>query len=621
MTQSLKEGSDPMISVIMPAYNQSSFIVRSVKSILGQSFTNWELIIVDDGSNDDTADIVQPFLSDDRIRYTKHSKNKGLGNALNTGINMAVCEYITYLPSDDIYYKNHLSSIINTIKREPDCIAVYAGVAFSNSDSGYGNRKGSTFYEMDEYLQLVQVTHRKIAGQWVESNEFITDDLNLMYWNKLKEQGRFCPTMEVTCEWVSHPDQRSKRIISSFAGSINLYKYHYMVSGPVIFKPSIGTHIDERKIYARIDYPKLTSNRGLKILLVGELSFNADRICALEQMGHTLYGLWTYTPGTIGPLPFGNIETLSPYTWVEDIQTIQPDIIYAMLNSPGLPIVFDVVSQQLDIPVVWHFKEGPSFVKEMGLWERLIYIYRNCHGAIFINEESRNWFSQYVDLHVPVFIMDGDLPKMEYFDGEKKPLLSGTDREIHTVICGRPIGITPALVQQLNAHKIHLHYYGEETPMHSPERIHYHESCFPRDWVAELSQYDAGWLHVFDSSNGGDIEKATWDDLNYPARISTMAVAGLPMIQKDNSSHLVATQKLTKKLDVGVFFNSVEELRDKLYDTDHMARLRNNIWSSRRMFAFDSHAGALCDFFKEVIAAYHLMHESVPGKSSYAASS
>jgi hypothetical protein len=317
---------------------------------------------------------------------------------------------------------------------------------------------------------------------------------------------------------------------------------------------------------------------------------------------------------------------------VEDIQAIQPDIIYALLNSPGLPVVFDVVSQQLDIPVVWHFKEGPSFVKEMGLWERLIYVYRNCHGAIFINEESSNWFSQYVHLHAPVFIMDGDLPKMEYFNGEKKPLLSATDGEIHTVVCGRPIGITPALVQQLSAHKIHLHFYGDATPMYvgaspnaerkvSPERVHYHESCFPRDWVAELSQYDAGWLHVFDSSNGGAIEKATWDDLNYPARISTMAAAGLPMIQKDNSGHLVATQNLMKKLNVGLFFNSVEELHDKLSDTHHMTRLRNNLWNSRHMFMFDTHAGALCDFFKQVITAYHLVHDSVPHKTSQASSS
>ena len=601
-----------VISVIMPTYNQSSFIVRSIKSILAQTFTNWELIIVDDGCDDDTADIIQPFLSDDRIRYTKHTKNKGLGNALNTGIDLAVCEYITYLPSDDIYYKDHLSSIMDTIQHEPGCMAVYAGVAYSDAGSGYEHQTQSTFHEIDEYLQLVQVTHRKISAQWVESSAVITDDLNLMYWNALKEQGRFCPTMKVTCEWVAHPDQRSKRIMHSYSGSINLYKYHYIVSGPVNFKPSMGAWIDERKIYADKKYPTLSSNPGLKILLVGELSFNADRICALEQLGHTLYGLWTYTPGTIGPLPFGNIETLSPFTWQEDIQTIQPDIIYALLNCPGLPVVFDVVSQQLDIPVVWHFKEGPSYAKEMGLWERLIYIYRNCHGAIFINEESRNWYAQYVDLPMPVFIMDGDLPKMEYFEGEKKPLLSTTDGEIHTVVCGRPIGISQALVQQLTAHKIHLHYYGEGAPGYSQERIHFHDSCFPRDWVAELSQYDAGWLHIFNSSNQGDLERATWNDLNYPARISTMAAAGLPMIQKDNSGHLVATQNLTKKLDVGVFFNSAEELRDKLYDTNYMTRLQNNMWSSRRMFTFDAHAGALCDFFRQVIRAYHLVHESVP---------
>ncbi len=93
---------------------------------------------------------------------------------------------------------------------------------------------------------------------------------------------------------------------------------------------------------------------------------------------------------------------------------------------------------------------------------------------------------------------------------------------------------------------------------------HIHSHVSADNWTKEFSQYDAGWLHCFKSHNNGDLLKATWDDLNIPARISTYAVAGLPVIFPDNSKHITATQEIAERLDVGIFFHDFYELSNKL---------------------------------------------------------
>lgn len=88
-------------SVIMPTYNQAAFIRRAIASLLRQTFDKWELIIVNDGSTDNTEEFLKSYLSDRRIKYVRNKVNKGLGFALNQGLNAARYNYVAYLPSDD----------------------------------------------------------------------------------------------------------------------------------------------------------------------------------------------------------------------------------------------------------------------------------------------------------------------------------------------------------------------------------------------------------------------------------------------------------------------------------------------------------------------------------------
>lgn len=89
-----------MVSIIVPTYNREKQILRAVESILNQSYQDFELIIVDDGSKDNTEAVIQE-IDDTRIRYIKLSENQGVAHARNIGIQEAKYEYIAFLDSDD----------------------------------------------------------------------------------------------------------------------------------------------------------------------------------------------------------------------------------------------------------------------------------------------------------------------------------------------------------------------------------------------------------------------------------------------------------------------------------------------------------------------------------------
>ena len=96
--------NDPKISVIIPLYNHEKYINEAVYSVLGQTFSDFELIIINDGSNDGSEEVVKK-IKDKRIKYY-YQENKGAHNTINRGIEIAKGEYIAILNSDDMYHKD-----------------------------------------------------------------------------------------------------------------------------------------------------------------------------------------------------------------------------------------------------------------------------------------------------------------------------------------------------------------------------------------------------------------------------------------------------------------------------------------------------------------------------------
>lgn len=114
----------PVVSVVMAAYNHGSYISFAIDSVISQSFTDWELIIVDDGSSDHTSDVVRPYLKDSRIVYFRQC-NKGQASAKNIGIARSRGEYIAFLDADDVWYSNKLSQQLRLFN-DPEVGVVHA---------------------------------------------------------------------------------------------------------------------------------------------------------------------------------------------------------------------------------------------------------------------------------------------------------------------------------------------------------------------------------------------------------------------------------------------------------------------------------------------------------------
>ena len=350
-------------SVLMPTYNQAAFIRRAIRSLYRQTFRRWELIIVNDGCTDETEAAIRDYLEDERVTYLKNDSNQGLGCALNRAMEAARGEWIAYLPSDDYYFDNHLESLSRAFRAHPDLVLTYAGIRFDTSDTlyytGYSESKG---LRRGYCLQLVQTAHRRTARRWTERSEWVSEDLHAMFWHKLAADGSFGRTEQVSCYWTSHPAQRHRLVAERYGGGLNKYRSYYQVRTPLRMRVSRYKFVDEEQLYARFRAQPPLCQVPLKILLLGELAYNPERIYALEQAGHQLYGLWVSDPSfcfsTVGPLPFGHVEDIPAERWRERIPEVQPDVIYGLLNFGAVPLAYEVMRAFPRIPFVWHFKES-----------------------------------------------------------------------------------------------------------------------------------------------------------------------------------------------------------------------------------------------------------------------
>lgn len=109
---------NPFFSIIIPTYNRAHLIEVAVKSVLGQSFQSWELIIIDDGSTDGTGALLEKYRSDARIRYV-FQKNQERSRSRNNGIALATGDFVCFLDSDDYYLPDHLSVLKCAIDTHP----------------------------------------------------------------------------------------------------------------------------------------------------------------------------------------------------------------------------------------------------------------------------------------------------------------------------------------------------------------------------------------------------------------------------------------------------------------------------------------------------------------------
>lgn len=127
----------PRVSVIIPTHNSSGFLPAAVESVLGQTYRDYEIIVVDDGSTDDTDRVVAPYLS--RIKFSKADRG-GPSLARNRAIREASGEYLAFLDADDIWRPDKLQRQMDMLLADRECSLVHSDAAYLRSGNSNGHR-------------------------------------------------------------------------------------------------------------------------------------------------------------------------------------------------------------------------------------------------------------------------------------------------------------------------------------------------------------------------------------------------------------------------------------------------------------------------------------------------
>lgn len=128
--------TNPLISICIPVYNVASFIGETLESIKNQSYTNWELIVVDDGSDDGTKMILDTFRKSvkQQVSYFKNEVNRGPSATRNTAVSSAKGDWYAFLDGDDVWHFDHLKHMIMTTQENPDCDFIYSDLKYFFDD-------------------------------------------------------------------------------------------------------------------------------------------------------------------------------------------------------------------------------------------------------------------------------------------------------------------------------------------------------------------------------------------------------------------------------------------------------------------------------------------------------
>jgi len=218
----------PLVSIIMPTYNRAGYILETLHSICGQTYTHWELLVLDDGSEDNTEEVVKS-VKDSRIAYHRFPKTNIVGRLKNTGIEMAKGTLIAFMDSDDLWLEDKLELQVNALLENKE-----AGFSYTNAYNFTDNGEVSpTFLKTTEGIKYENMFYPYCIG---ERGVFIQ---TIMVWKYLIEKAGYFGEQYIFTDY-------------SFMGNL---AYHYTVA--IIYKPllkrrlhannSIWFHVKEQE--------------------------------------------------------------------------------------------------------------------------------------------------------------------------------------------------------------------------------------------------------------------------------------------------------------------------------------------------------------------------------------
>ncbi|MFI0430077.1 glycosyltransferase [Mariniflexile sp. HMF6888] len=263
------ENQNGMVSVIVPIYNAAKYIEQTIQSVIKQSYDNWELILVEDGSGDNSIDIINKYRDDKKIILLQHPEgvNLGVSKSRELGIKVAKGDYIAFLDADDIFYPNKLSDQLNIFKKFKDVILVHSKVEILNElESVFKNE-----FALDVHDRLYEIHEEE---SWLKSNKICNSTVivksmvlkNLQFglpqlfqfedwllWSLIAEKGKFYYQNVPQIKYRIHPTSATtavlkNKLISPYSKIEYLISF-YLLTNSSDFNSKIIEELRESIIY------------------------------------------------------------------------------------------------------------------------------------------------------------------------------------------------------------------------------------------------------------------------------------------------------------------------------------------------------------------------------------
>ncbi len=207
----------PLVSVIVPTHNRPEMLTEALRSILDQTYPNYEIIVVNDAGTD-VENVVMPFNQAQRVTYVKHGRNLGLAAARNTGLKLARGKYIAYLDDDDLYYPDHLETLVHGL------LASGFKVAYTDAYRAHQKREGGRYvithrdvpYSFDfdgdrmlvgNFIPVLCVMHERSCLDEVGGfDEELSSHEDWDLWIRVSRKHPFLHLKKITCEFSWRED-------------------------------------------------------------------------------------------------------------------------------------------------------------------------------------------------------------------------------------------------------------------------------------------------------------------------------------------------------------------------------------------------------------------------------
>jgi glycosyltransferase involved in cell wall biosynthesis len=226
----------PTVSVVIPTYNRAAYVRACVESVLAQTFDDYEIIVIDDGSTDNTRDLLQPWIRTGKISYY-YQDNKGPSGARNAGFNRAAGELIAFLDSDDLWPPDKLEWQVRYMREHPDAGVVGGGYevfdestpkkrppALQEGDISFEDAFGGGFCFVNAGATLIRAGILRKAGGFDERCR-LSEDLDL--WLKLLREGcRIVRVPRLALYYRSHSTNISANMLAMYQSGEFVLRKH-----------------------------------------------------------------------------------------------------------------------------------------------------------------------------------------------------------------------------------------------------------------------------------------------------------------------------------------------------------------------------------------------------------